>query len=100
MSERGADWYKREPRAFLEGIRQMSEREIAVYSVILDLIYDGGHRTRNDPKHIASYFSDVGSAAVRRAIQCLIAAGKLELDGDFLTNKKGEIRRENSRRTE
>ncbi|WP_085033913.1 DUF1376 domain-containing protein [Ensifer aridi] len=90
MSKRGADWYKREPRAFLEGVRRLTEREIAVYAVVLDLIYDGGHQTQDDPKHIASYFSDVGSAAVRRAIDSLVDAGKLIRQDGFLTNKRAQ----------
>lgn len=98
MSERGAQWYKREPRAFLEGVRRLTEREIAVYAIVLDLIYDGGHQTLDDPKHIASYFSDIGVASVRRAIDALVEAGKLERDGEFLTNKRakneGKTRRE------
>lgn len=90
MSKRGADWYKREPRAFLEGVRRMTEREIAVYAVVLDLIYDGGHDTYDDPKHIASYFSDLGSSAVRRAIDSLVQAGKLIRKDGKLTNKRAE----------
>lgn len=90
MTRRGADWYRREPRAFLEGVRKLTEREIAVYAVVLDLIYDGGHQTLNDPKHIASYFSDLGSAAVRHAINRLVESGKLIIDGEFLTNKRAQ----------
>ncbi len=90
MSKRGADWYKREPRAFLEGVRRLREREIAVYAIVLDLIYDGGHDTYDDPKHIASYFSDLGSAAVRRTINDLVAAGKLIRRDGKLTNKRAE----------
>lgn len=90
MSKRGAEWYKREPRAFLEGVRRLTEREIAVYAVVLDLIYDGGHQTYDDPKHIASYFSDLGSAAVRKAIDSLVDAGKLIRRDGYLTNKRAE----------
>ncbi|MFD9897485.1 hypothetical protein [Mesorhizobium sp. NPDC059025] len=68
----------------------MTERDIAVYAVVLDLIYDGGHQTLDDPKHIASYFSDVGSASVRRTIDRLIEAGKLVREGRFLTNKRAK----------
>lgn len=90
MSDRGAKWYKREPRAFLEGVRRLTERQTAVYAVILDLIYDGGHRTHDDPKHIASYFSDLGAAAVRRTIDELIQHGKLMREDGFLTNKRAK----------
>lgn len=104
MSRRGAEWYKREPRAFLEGVRRLTEREIAVYAVVLDLIYDGGHQTYYDPKHIASYFSDLGAAAVRKAIDSLIDAGKLIREGEFLTNKRarneGKTREELSKTRE
>jgi uncharacterized protein YdaU (DUF1376 family) len=85
---RGMDWYKREPRAFLDGVRRLSQREIAVYSIVLDLIYDGGGRTAFDPKHIASYFSDLGAAAVRNSIAVLISFGKLEETDGCLTNKR------------
>lgn len=90
MSKRGAEWYKREPRAFLEGVRRMTVREIAVYAVVLDLIYDAGHETYDDPKHIASYFSDLGSASVRTSIDNLVEAGKLIRRDGFLTNKRAE----------
>lgn len=85
---RGTDWYKREPRAFLDGVRQLGQREVAVYSIVLDLIYDGGGQTAFDPKHIASYFSDLGSAAVRNSIAVLIDLGKLEDMDGRLTNKR------------
>lgn len=68
----------------------MTERDIAVYSVVLDLIYDGEHQTFDDPKHIASYFSDLGSASVRRTIDRLVEAGKLVREGEFLTNKRAK----------
>lgn len=94
MSRRGERWYSREPRAFLEGVRHLTEREIAVYAIVLDLIYDGAGETYDDPKHIASYFSDLGSAAVRNAIDKLVAAGKLTRDDGLLTNcrAKNEVK--------
>lgn len=90
MSKRGAEWYKREPRAFLEGVRRLTEREVAVYAVVLDLIYDGGHETYDDPKHIASYFSDLGAAAVKKAVDKLVDAGKLIKNDGKLTNKRAK----------
>lgn len=94
MSRRGERWYSREPRAFLEGVRHLTEREIAVYAIVLDLIYDGAGETYDDPKHIASYFSDLGSAAVRNAINKLVEAGKLVRCDGHLTNcrAKNEVK--------
>lgn len=89
---RGLDWYKREPRAFLDGCRaaRMTERQVAVYSVILDLIYDHGGETPDDAKHISSYFSDMGTAAARNAIQQLVDIGKIYRVGDMLHQKRAE----------
>lgn len=89
---RGLEWYKREPRAFLEGVRaaRMTERQIAVYSIVLDLIYDGGGETPDDPKHIASFLADVGQAAVRATIAQLVDLGKIYRVGDMLHQKRAE----------
>lgn len=89
---RGLEWYKREPRAFLDGCRaaRMTERQLAVYTIIIDLIYDHGGETPDDPKHIASYLSDVGAAGVRNTVQQLIDLGKLFRIGDMLHQKRAE----------
>ena len=86
------EWYKREPRAFLDGCRaaRMTERQLAVYTIIIDLIYDHGGETPDDPKHIASYLSDVGAAGVRNTVQQLIDLGKLFRIGDMLHQKRAE----------
>jgi hypothetical protein len=88
----GLDWYKREPRPFLDGIRsaRLTAREVAVYTVVLDLIYEGSGRTPNAPKYVAGYLDDMGSAAVRVCIARLIELGKLDVDGDYLTNKRAQ----------
>lgn len=83
---RGLEWYKREPRAFLDGIRaaRMTERQAVIYGIVIDLIYDHGGETPDDPKHIASYLSDLGTAAVRHTIQQLVDMGKVFRVGDML----------------
>lgn len=89
---RGLDWYKREPRAFLDGCRasRMTERQWAIYAIVIDLIYDHGGETPDDPKHIASYLADIGTASVRNTIQQLIDMGKLFRVGDFLHQERAE----------
>ena len=86
MSEIGADWYKRDPRRFLGGVRGLPAKELCVYTIVLDLIYDGGGRCPNDPKWISGWIEDMGPAAVRKAISSLVDRGKLRLSGDDLTN--------------
>jgi hypothetical protein len=88
MADHGADWYKREPQAYLGGVVGLTARQHAVYSVTLDLIYAQGGRCHNDPKWIAGWFSDLGLAAVRNTISELVARGKLRLEDGFLTNKR------------
>lgn len=86
----GAEWYKREPVAFLGGVQGLTSRQIAVYSIVLDLIYEHGGSINNDPKWIAGWFSDMGSAAVRSTISELVAIGKLEFEGDKLTQRRAK----------
>jgi len=88
MTSRGTAWYRRDSRAFLEGVRLLTGREIEVYAVVLDLICDDGHSAIDDPKHIASHLSDLGPAAVRRALDGLVEAGMLERDDGRLTAKR------------
>jgi len=89
---RGLEWYKREPRAFLDGCRaaRLTERQFAVYTIIIDLIYDHGGETPDDPKHIASYLSDLGTAAVRNAVQQLVDMGKVFRVGDMPHQERAE----------
>jgi hypothetical protein len=90
--KRGLEWYKRQPRSWLDGIRaaRMTERQAAIYGIIVDLIYDGAGETPDDPKHIASYLSNVGQAAVRTTIQQLIDMGKLWRVDGMLHQKRAE----------
>jgi len=88
----GLDWYKREPRSFIDGCRssKLTAREWAVYSLVLDLCYEGGGETPNDPGYIAGHFSDIGSAAVRNAITELVAKGKVQIEGEMIVQKRAK----------
>lgn len=104
---RGLDWYKRDPIAFLGGIQGLSAREIAVYTVVLELIYQHGGEIHDDPKWIAGWIADMGSAAVRKVVQQLVAKGKIKVtETGSLTNgraqnevKTAEKLRENREKT-
>ncbi|MEL7299352.1 MAG: DUF1376 domain-containing protein [Pseudomonadota bacterium] len=84
----GADWYKRDPVAYLGGVQGLSAKEHAVYSVVLDLIYQHGGAINDDPKWISGWISDMGSAAVRTAISALVQMGKIERENGLLTQKR------------
>lgn len=89
---RGLDWHRREQRAILDAILEakMTDRQAAIYNIVLDLIYDGAGETPDDPKHIASYLSNVGAAAARTAIQQLVDMGKIYRVGSKLHQKRAE----------
>ena len=86
----GADWYKRDPAAYLGGVQGLTAREHAVYSVILDLIYAYGGSVNNDPRWIAGWISDMGAAAIRATIQSLAARGKLIVTETEIRQKRAE----------
>lgn len=83
---RGLDWYRRDPVAIRMAIMaaRMTAAQAAVYSLVIDLIYEGGGETPNEPQHIAAHFSDMGTAKARRTIEDLIAMGKLFVVGTML----------------
>ena len=92
--KRGMEWYKREPRAMIDakraanGGKGMTVRQAAVYDLVTDLIYEGAGETPNNPQHIASHFSDMGTRAARETISCLIGMGKLREQGGMLINPR------------
>lgn len=102
----GSEWYKREPVSYLGGVQGMTAREHAVYSIVLDLIYVHGGAINNDPKWIAGWISDMGSAAVKRTIESLVERGKLAIEDGQITQKRAkneaktkEKLRENAQKT-
>lgn len=100
---RGLDWYRRDPIAFLGGVQGLTAKEIAVYTVALDLIYQHGGAIHNDPRWLAGWIDDMGPAAVRTTVSSLIAKGKLSVTEDGnLTQKRAQSEvktRENHRET-
>jgi uncharacterized protein YdaU (DUF1376 family) len=100
MSDLGLSWYKRQPAAYLGGVQGLTAKQHAVYSVVLDLIYVHGGYINNDPRWIAGWISDMGSSAVRTAIESLIECGKLQLEEGRLTQKraKTEVKTERNQR--
>lgn len=89
---RGLDWYKRDPIAFLGGVQGMTAKQIAVYTITLDLIYQHGGEINNDAGWISGWIKDMGSASVRRTIDelCAMNPTKLIKNGDKITQKRAE----------
>jgi plasmid stabilization system protein ParE len=84
-------------RAGHNGVK-MTDRQAAIYNIILDLIYDGGGETPDDPAHVAAHLSNVGPAAARNAIQQLIDMGKLIREGSMLTQERARNESETQRK--
>jgi len=98
MSKQGLPWYHREPHAYLGGVRGLPARQIAVYDIVLDLIYANGGSCANDPKWISGWIGDMGPDAVRFAIKQLCGMpGKLAIEGDQLVNPRALEETETSR---
>lgn len=99
----GANWYHRDPLAYLGGVQGLTARQHAVYGVVIDLCYQHGGAIHNDPRWISGWIADMGSASVRTAISELIDKGKLFIDSDGnLSQKRAKSEaktRENLRKT-
>lgn len=94
----GLDWYKRDPRAFIDGIQGLGPELIGAYAVILDLIYARGGATTADPRHLAGVLG-CSLRKARALVEALIEAEKIaEIDGEW-TNKRASIECENQLKT-
>lgn len=91
--KRGLPWYQRAPRAMLDAKRaaKLTIIQAAVYDLVLDLIYDGGGETPNDPAYIAAHLSDLTRTKAERAVSDLIGMGKLHLSDGMLTNDRATV---------
>ncbi len=87
MSDEGADWYKRYHQRWLGGVRGLTVRQIAIYDVVVELIYQDGGQTPNNPKYIAGFFADLGIAGARKTISELIHLKKLYENDGKISNK-------------
>jgi uncharacterized protein YdaU (DUF1376 family) len=73
----GLLWYKRYPRAALDGKMGMPPDVRGVYDTLLDLIYDEGGPLLDDPAKLASYCCCTPKIFIRIR-DILLAAGKLK----------------------
>lgn len=101
--KRGLDWYRREPQAIRMAIKAgggavdshgqripMTTAQAAVYSLVIDLIYENGGEFPNNPGDISSHFADMGKAKARAVIAELVDMGKLSIRDGMLHQKRAE----------
>ena len=93
----GLPYYKAYPRDFIEGTIGMPFELKAAYRLVLDLIYMQGGNLPDD----ARYISGLHGCTLRKWNSLrgeLIAMGKIEINGEFLTNKRAVIELETTRK--
>lgn len=86
----GLPYYKAYPRDFIEGTIGMSFELKAAYRLVLDLIYMQGGNLPDD----ARYISGLLGCTMRKwnvLRDELVSIGKIEITGEFLTNKRAVI---------
>ena len=80
-------WYKRDPRAALDGMRTLTLEERGAYNTILDLIYLRDGSVPDDPLFLAGWLGVFPKTWIRLRT-ALIEAGKLVAEGGILTNSR------------
>lgn len=86
----GLPFYKAYPRDFIEGTIGLTFEEKGAYRLVLDLIYMQGGQLPDD----ARYISGLLGCTLRKWNSLrsrLIEIGKLEVSGEFLTNKRAVL---------
>ncbi|ATU91428.1 DUF1376 domain-containing protein [Phyllobacterium zundukense] len=85
----GLEWYKHEPRAFIDGVQGMGPELIGAYIVLLDLIYARGDETMRDDRHLAGILG----CSIRKATSLtdsLIEQNKIQFEGGYLSNSRAK----------
>lgn len=82
-------WVKWYAGDFLNGIAELEPNEIAVYAVILNRIYDEGGPIPDDTAKIARR-CNMRPTSCQKAVDALVAAGKLRRTDGHLTNRRAE----------
>ncbi len=85
-------WFKFFPSDFLTGVRNLNPIEITTYMIVLCELYDHEGTCRRDDEEMATACR-IRRGDFTRALDSLIAKGKLGLSFGMLTNKRvsGEI---------
>ena len=98
MSGRGSTWYKRDPIRFMDGVEGMGPELIGAYAYLLDLIYSRAGFSRRDDGALAGRMG-CSKRKATALTNALIERGKIQVSGEFLTQKEAE-QHSNAHRTE
>ena len=82
-------WYKRDPRAALSGMMELTLEERGAYNTILDLIYIHDGSIEDNPRLIAAWLN-VDVRVWKRIRQRLLTLNKLYPQGAMLRNEKAD----------
>ena len=82
-------WYKRDPRAALTGMMELTLEERGAYNTILDLIYVHDGALRDDAKFIAPWLN-VRVKTWERLRRRLLDTGKIFVHGGALHNERAD----------
>ncbi len=94
----GLPWYRRRPRAFIDGVQCLGPELIGAYAVLLDLFYARDGRSVRDDRHLGG----VLGCSTRKATSLtdmLITRGKLFIRDGFVVNSVAEKELKHSRNT-
>lgn len=80
-------WFKFFPSDFLTGIRNLNPIEVTAYIVVLCELYDHEGTCRRDDAHMARVCR-IRGGDFTRALDSLLAKGKLDFDAGMLSNKR------------
>lgn len=82
-------WYKRDPRAALTGMMELTLEERGAYNTVLDLIYDRDGDLPDDDRFLAGWCK-CDLRVWRRIKQRLVDLGKLYVEGGKLRNERAD----------
>lgn len=82
-------WYKRDPRAALAGMMELSLEERGAYNTILDLIYSHDGALLDDPRAICNWLN-CNIRTWKRIRSRLMDTGKLYIHAGCLRNERAD----------
>lgn len=97
MSKNGLPYYKAYPRDFIEGTVGMDFELKGAYRLVLDLIYMQGGDLPDDAGYISGLLGMTKRRWNKVRIQ-LIEMGKIQVNGEFLTNYRAVFELETLRK--
>lgn len=88
--EKQAPWVKWVPSDFINGVFGLSAETIGVYSIILNLIYDGGGPIEDNPAVLARRLS-MRPTSLEKRLSELVKARKIVRTDGVISNARAEI---------